>query len=176
MYITLVASVIYVAAWEIYYTNFGSNFGDVYVEYQKQQWTKAGMSAEQISTQVEAQQSMMDMYKNNGFQNGHDFPRNLPCRIDYFPDLRCDLWGGFEEKTGGRHDCLTSGNAVIFVFSAGRCPAFFHRPPIDIHTCRQVVLPDSWSAHLSPCPRPALPAAQQIKYFAGQQAELTASL
>ncbi|MEZ4776720.1 MAG: DUF4199 domain-containing protein [Bacteroidia bacterium] len=82
LYITLVASVIYVAAWEIYYTNFGSNFGDVYVEYQKQQWTKAGMSAEQISTQVEAQQSMMDMYKNNMvFRMGMTFLEIFPVGL-----------------------------------------------------------------------------------------------
>ncbi|MDX2248064.1 MAG: DUF4199 domain-containing protein [Bacteroidia bacterium] len=65
LYITLVASVIYVVAWEIYYTNFGSNFGEVYVEYQKQKWTEEGMSTADIEKNIAEQQGMMDTYKTN---------------------------------------------------------------------------------------------------------------
>ncbi len=65
LYITLIAGVIYVLAWEVYYNNYASDFGDQYVEYIKKQMIEDGKSEAEIDSQVASLQKDMDGYKNN---------------------------------------------------------------------------------------------------------------
>ncbi|MEL6675401.1 MAG: DUF4199 domain-containing protein [Bacteroidota bacterium] len=63
--ITVVAGFVYVFGWEIYYTNYASDFGDQYVEYMREQMAEAGKSAEEINTTMAEQEEMMVLYKEN---------------------------------------------------------------------------------------------------------------
>lgn len=65
LYITLIASVVYVLSWEVYYNNYASDFGDQYVEYVKKQMIESGKSEADIATEITSLQENMDSYKNN---------------------------------------------------------------------------------------------------------------
>lgn len=65
LYITLIASVIYVLSWEIYYNNYASDFGDQYVEYVKKQMIESGKSEAEISAEITPLKENMVSYKNN---------------------------------------------------------------------------------------------------------------
>lgn len=65
LYITLVASVIYVIAWEIFYKNYAPDFGDQYVQYLEEQMLNEGLSATSIAERVQEQKDMMLAYKEN---------------------------------------------------------------------------------------------------------------
>lgn len=65
LYITLIAGVVYVIAWEIYYTNYGAGFTDQYVEYTRNKLSDEGMSAEAIEAELAPQLEMMETYQNN---------------------------------------------------------------------------------------------------------------
>lgn len=65
LYITLIASVIYVLSWEIYYNNYASDFGDQYVEYLKKQMIESGKSEADIAEEITSIQQSMEGYKNS---------------------------------------------------------------------------------------------------------------
>lgn len=65
LYITLIATGIYVISWEIYYHLFASNFTDVYLQYQQAQWAESGMSAADIEARLAEQRPMMESYRTN---------------------------------------------------------------------------------------------------------------
>jgi len=65
LYITLIASVVYIVAWEIYYNNFATDFTDVYMEHVKTKMAADGKTAEMIETELADQIEMMETYKNS---------------------------------------------------------------------------------------------------------------
>ena len=65
IYITLIAGAIYVFAWEIYYTNFASDFGQLYVEHIKSKMVESGKSELDISKEITTLEEQMALYDNN---------------------------------------------------------------------------------------------------------------
>lgn len=65
IYITLVATAIYVLAWEVYYQSSDTDFGEQYVEYQRKQMAEQGKTETEINDLIASQQEMMTMYKEN---------------------------------------------------------------------------------------------------------------
>ncbi len=65
LYVTLIASVIYVVAWEIYYQKYGGEFVAQYMEYTRSEMSKKGMSETEIAATLAPQLEMMETYKNN---------------------------------------------------------------------------------------------------------------
>lgn len=63
--ITLVAALVYVIFWEIYYTNFATDFTEQYVNYMKEGLADKGMTAAEIESEMASTAEMMDNYKNN---------------------------------------------------------------------------------------------------------------
>ena len=63
--ITLVAAVVYVIFWEIYYTNFASDFTDQYLSYMKDGMEDKGMTAAEIESEIAPTAEMMQNYKDN---------------------------------------------------------------------------------------------------------------
>ena len=62
--IVLVASIIYVIGWEIYYPNFQADFGEKYADYIATSLEESGLSAEEIATEKQNMQEWMEKYKN----------------------------------------------------------------------------------------------------------------
>jgi hypothetical protein len=69
--IALVASIIYMVGWMIYYntSEFGHQFMAQYADHMKQKWEASGMSAEDVAKKTAAFQKNMEMYKNPFFMN-----------------------------------------------------------------------------------------------------------
>ena len=65
LYITLIAAVVYVLAWELYYNNYAQDFGDKYVEYMRGKLESQGISAAEIDNELASLTSMMESYKTN---------------------------------------------------------------------------------------------------------------
>lgn len=63
--ITLVATMIYVLSWEIYYSNFASDFTDQYLSYMKEGLQDKGMTAAEIEAEMAPTAEMMQSYKDN---------------------------------------------------------------------------------------------------------------
>ena len=63
--ITLVATVIYVISWEIYYTNFAPDFTDQYLDYMKEGLADQGKTPEEIASEISGTEEMMQNYKDN---------------------------------------------------------------------------------------------------------------
>lgn len=64
--ITLVASVIYVAGWMIYYytSETAQTFPAQYLAYMKEQWNAKGLPADEIASRVEGYEKNMALYNN----------------------------------------------------------------------------------------------------------------
>ena len=62
LYITLVASFIYVAGWEMYYNNAGSDMMDQYREYMIKEAKESGMSQKEIEIQQQEMDEMGELY------------------------------------------------------------------------------------------------------------------
>ncbi len=65
LYITLVAGLVYVLAWEVYYQNYGDNFVDQYVSYLSEKMTDAGKTTAEIDTELASTVEMMESYDQN---------------------------------------------------------------------------------------------------------------
>ncbi len=63
--ITLVAGIVYVILWEIYYQNYASDFADQYLAYIKAQWVSQGMAADEIAKQTIAMEQTFESYTKN---------------------------------------------------------------------------------------------------------------
>jgi len=65
LYITLVAGLIYVIAWEIFFNSYAPDFGDQYIAYLEEQMVESGLSPTAIQEQLGQQRKTMDNYQNN---------------------------------------------------------------------------------------------------------------
>ncbi|RED96575.1 DUF4199 domain-containing protein [Marinoscillum furvescens] len=63
-WIVLVASVIYVIGWMIYYPNFMADFPEQYSAYQLEQYRAEGMSEADLAVKQEEMTQWVEMYKN----------------------------------------------------------------------------------------------------------------
>jgi hypothetical protein len=63
VYITLVASLIYVVGWEIYYTTSAGDFMEQYSAYTIEEARAAGASAEELEVQKVDMAEMQELYK-----------------------------------------------------------------------------------------------------------------
>ncbi len=63
--ITLVAALVYVIIWEIYYTNFASDFTDQYLTYMRDGLADQGKTAAEIDSEIAPTVEMMANYKDN---------------------------------------------------------------------------------------------------------------
>lgn len=63
LYITLVASFIYVAGWELYYTNSDSDFMEQYTSYMIEESKATGATADEIDEQIAEMEEMQEMYE-----------------------------------------------------------------------------------------------------------------
>ena len=81
--IALVASVIYVIGWMIYYntSEVAQNFPAQYLEHMKEKWAEAGMSTEQINTKAEGFARNMELYKNPVIMAGMTLMEILPVGL-----------------------------------------------------------------------------------------------
>lgn len=80
-YIVLVASVIYVIGWMIYYPNFMPDFPDQYMSYQLEQYKESGLSEAEITTKQQEMKEWMDMYKNPFVMAGMTFMEIFPVGL-----------------------------------------------------------------------------------------------
>jgi len=65
LYITLIASGIYMVGWEIYYNLYASDFPAQYVEFQRSQLEEQGKTAEEIENILAPQRENMALYADN---------------------------------------------------------------------------------------------------------------
>lgn len=81
LYIVLVASVIYVVGWMIYYPNFMPDFADQYAEYQVMQYKEAGLSTDEIAQKQKEMREWMEMYENPVVMAGITFMEIFPIGL-----------------------------------------------------------------------------------------------
>ena len=83
LYITLIASVIYVLSWLWFYytTEFGNTFPEQYLEYKKEVWTKAGKSVEEINAKVAEFESNKTLFDNPFMMAGAAFAEIFPVGL-----------------------------------------------------------------------------------------------
>ena len=79
--ITLVASVCYVATWQVVYYKLAPDFTDKYVAYAVDKAKKSGASDAQIAAQKKEITEMMDMYKNPLINIGITLLEPLPVGL-----------------------------------------------------------------------------------------------
>ena len=79
--ITLVASVCYVATWQVVYYKLAPDFTDKYVAYTVDKAKKSGASDAQIAAQKKEITEMMDMYKNPLINIGITLLEPLPVGL-----------------------------------------------------------------------------------------------
>lgn len=65
LYVTLIASTVYILGWEAYYSQYGEEFLAQYMEYTKSKMVEDGKSAADIEATLASQKEMMEPYKNN---------------------------------------------------------------------------------------------------------------
>lgn len=65
LYITLVAGLVYVIGWEIYYGQYGGQFTEMYADMQRTQLTEAGLDEATIEAKISESADMMELYNNN---------------------------------------------------------------------------------------------------------------
>ncbi len=63
--ITLVASVLYVIGWEIFFQNFASDFSDQYLAFLQEQLQQQGLSETEVNEQLAPEKEMMESYGSN---------------------------------------------------------------------------------------------------------------
>ncbi|MEL7005490.1 MAG: DUF4199 domain-containing protein [Bacteroidota bacterium] len=108
LYITLIASVIYVLLWEVYYNAYASDFGDQYVEYLKKQMIESGKSEADISVEMAEMEKSMESYKNNrGVRFAFTFIEIFP--VGLIISLICGvLFGVFMKPKANDQDAVLS--------------------------------------------------------------------
>jgi hypothetical protein len=63
--ITMIAGVIYVVAWEIYFQTAFSNFSDQYLNHSVEKIKDSGVTAEEANKKISELKESMEMYNNN---------------------------------------------------------------------------------------------------------------
>lgn len=81
LYIVLIASVIYVIGWMVYYPNFMPDFSDKYAEYQIQQFESSGLPAAEIEEKKVEMQQWMELYENPVIMAGMTFMEFFPIGL-----------------------------------------------------------------------------------------------
>jgi Protein of unknown function (DUF4199) len=79
--ITAVASVCYVATWEVIYYRLAPDFGDKYAAYAVEKAKKAGATEEQIAARTEEMEKFREMYRNPLVNVSLTFLEPLPVGI-----------------------------------------------------------------------------------------------
>lgn len=66
LFITLIASILYVIGWLVYYhsSEAAQTFPAQYLEHMKAKWASAGMSTEEITQKAQGFEKNMEMFKN----------------------------------------------------------------------------------------------------------------
>lgn len=64
LYVTLIASTVYVLTWMVYYNNFAPDFMDKYAEYVIADLREKGAAEAEIQAQTAEMQKYSEMYKN----------------------------------------------------------------------------------------------------------------
>lgn len=82
LYITLVAGLVYVVGWEIYYGQYGGEFVEIYAEQQQAQMTAEGKTPAEIQAALAENAEMMETYNNNTlFRMGITYMEILPVGL-----------------------------------------------------------------------------------------------
>lgn len=67
LYISLIASGIYTLGWEIYYSNYATDFVEQYLAFQREQLLESGLSEAEVQADIADQEGSMALYKENRF-------------------------------------------------------------------------------------------------------------
>jgi MFS family permease len=78
LYIVLVASVIYVVGWMIYYPNFMPDFADQYAASQVTSYEASGLSEAEIESKKQELKEWMELYENPFIMMGMTFMEIFP--------------------------------------------------------------------------------------------------
>ena len=81
--ITAVASICYVATWQVIYYKVAPDFTDKYLAYAVEKAKKSGASAEKIAADQKEMKEMMDMYKNPFVNIAVTFLEPLPVNLPF---------------------------------------------------------------------------------------------
>lgn len=81
LYITLVASVLYVAGWMLYANTTGAGFVDSYFEYNTEKIKNSGDSEAKIQAQIANMEKWRDLYMNPLVQIGMTFLEIFPVGL-----------------------------------------------------------------------------------------------
>lgn len=81
LYITLIASAIYVVGWEIYFSNYASDFADRYTEHLLEKLREQGASEQEIQREVREIESFKDLYTNPVIRTAMTLMEILPVGI-----------------------------------------------------------------------------------------------
>ena len=79
--VTLVASAVYVASWEIMYYNFVPDFGDKYAAHQLEKMKAKGETAQKIEAAKAEMAKFKELYRNPAFNAGITFLEVLPVGL-----------------------------------------------------------------------------------------------
>ncbi|MDW3191789.1 MAG: DUF4199 domain-containing protein [Cytophagales bacterium] len=81
MIIVLVASIIYVVGWMIYYPNFMPDFVDQYTQGQIAQLEAQGLSEEELKTKVDEMKAFQELYEQPLVMAGFTFMEIFPVGL-----------------------------------------------------------------------------------------------
>jgi hypothetical protein len=81
LYIVLVASVVYVVGWMIYYPNFMPDFADQYAASQVASYEASGLSEAEIESKKQELKDWMELYENPFIMMGMTFMEIFPVGI-----------------------------------------------------------------------------------------------
>lgn len=103
LYITLIASVIYIIGWEVFFNLFASDFGDQYINWQREKMMNEGMSLAEVNGILEPQKENMDLYSNNApFRYAMTFLEIFPVGL-IISLLVATIFGVFMNKKAQVH-------------------------------------------------------------------------
>lgn len=81
MTVVIVASLVYVIGWLIYYPNFGEDLGNEYFNYYIEEYKASGLTGADLEAKIEEMKSMMESYKNTYFMAGITFMEIFPVGL-----------------------------------------------------------------------------------------------
>lgn len=82
LYITLIASTMYVASWMVLSATTGQEFMTEYYEHEKARMESSGMAAEEVEAELKEMDEMMELYNNNPvFKAGITYTEILPVGL-----------------------------------------------------------------------------------------------
>ncbi len=81
MIVVLMASIIYVVGWMIYYPNFMPDFADQYTQSQIAQLETQGLSEEELETKIEEMKAFQEMYEQPLVMAGFSFLEIFPVGL-----------------------------------------------------------------------------------------------